>query len=59
MDVLRDELRFVFKCKGSTKPVRKKASGDEDDDEDDIDNRAETIYGGSDVYTYGTKTPIT
>lgn len=59
MDVLRQELQFVFKCKGSTKPVRKKASEDGDDDENDAEDREETIYGGSDVYSYGNKQPIT
>lgn len=57
MDVLRQELQFIFKCKGSTKPVRKKASeAGNDEDQDDED---EAIYGGSDVYSYGTKHPIT
>ncbi|XP_018022074.1 glutamate receptor ionotropic, kainate 5-like [Hyalella azteca] len=57
--VLRQELRFIFKCKGSTKPIRKKASEAGDDIDDDDDEHEETIYGGSDVYSYGNKTPIT
>ncbi|KAF2349519.1 hypothetical protein FHG87_019724 [Trinorchestia longiramus] len=60
MDVLRQELRFVLKCKGSTKPIRKKSSDNGDEDDlDDEDDHEETIYGGSEVYTYGNKTPIT
>ena len=57
MFVLRQELQFVFKCKGSTKPVRKKASEVGDGDEED--DAGEAIYGGSEVYNYETKHPIT
>lgn len=50
--VLSQELRFVFKCKGSTKPVRKKASDSE------VGNASNNLYG-SDVYNYTGKNPLT
>ncbi|KAK3850089.1 hypothetical protein Pcinc_043185 [Petrolisthes cinctipes] len=56
MDVLSQELRFVFKCKGSSKPVRKKAS--ESSDVGDPNSNT-NIYGGSDVYNYTGKNPLT
>ncbi|XP_071521274.1 glutamate receptor ionotropic, kainate 2-like isoform X2 [Panulirus ornatus] len=52
MTVLSQELRFVFKCKGSTKPVRKKAS------ESEVGNASNNLYG-SDVYNYTGKNPLT
>lgn len=49
LQVLKDELRFVFKCKGSVKPVKKKAEEGENNE----------IYGGSNEYNYGLKNPPT
>ncbi|KAB7495878.1 Glutamate receptor ionotropic, kainate 1 [Armadillidium nasatum] len=49
MQVLKDELRFVFKCKGSVKPVKKKAEEGENNE----------IYVGSNEYNYGLKNPPT
>lgn len=45
LDVLVEELRFVFKCKGSVKPVKKKASQAE---------AVNDIYGSTD-YNYSLK----
>lgn len=51
LSVLSTELRFVFKCKGSSKPVRKKVSESEEA------NVSNNIYG-SDVYNYTGKNPL-
>ncbi|KAG7162242.1 Glutamate receptor ionotropic, kainate 2-like 4 [Homarus americanus] len=51
MDVLNKELRFVFKCKGSSKPVRKKAS------ESEVGDASNNLFG-SDVYNYSGKNPL-
>ncbi|XP_045122120.1 LOW QUALITY PROTEIN: glutamate receptor ionotropic, kainate 2-like [Portunus trituberculatus] len=52
MKVLSNELRFVFKCRGSSKPVRKKAS------ESEAASTSNNIYG-SDVYNYTNKNNFT
>lgn len=51
LSVLSTELRFVFKCKGSSKPVRKKAC------ESEAGDISHNIYG-SDVYNYTGKNPL-
>ncbi|XP_068238713.1 glutamate receptor ionotropic, kainate 2-like isoform X2 [Palaemon carinicauda] len=48
--VLSKELKFVFKCKGSSKPVRKKDS--------DIDTGDNNLYS-TDTYSYAVKNPLT
>ena len=53
MEVLKKELEFVFKCKGSTKPVRKK----QEEEEEEI-AVAEAMYG-SNIYNYNGKSPLT
>ncbi|XP_066961996.1 glutamate receptor ionotropic, kainate 2-like isoform X1 [Macrobrachium rosenbergii] len=50
VEVLKDELTFVFKCKGSSKPVRKKVEPEEAPTED--------VYGSND-YNYTVKKPLT
>ncbi|KAK7053103.1 hypothetical protein SK128_020197 [Halocaridina rubra] len=49
-EVLKRELIFVLKCKGSSKPVRKKAESDE--------ANGDTEYGSND-YNYTAKNPLT
>ncbi|XP_068239083.1 glutamate receptor ionotropic, kainate 2-like isoform X2 [Palaemon carinicauda] len=50
MQVLKDELTFVFKCKGSSKPVRKKP--------EESETATEDAYGSND-YNYTVKKPLT
>ncbi|KAG0722950.1 hypothetical protein GWK47_043556 [Chionoecetes opilio] len=50
LGVLASELRFVFKCRGSSKPVRKKVAESE--------AAGNNIYG-SDVYNYSSKNTFT
>lgn len=52
MTILNQELRFVLKCKGSSKPVRKKVN------ESEAASTSNNIYG-SDVYNYSSKNTFT
>ena len=47
MDVLRKELQFVLKCKGSVKPIAKKS---EDDDEESEEGDTAEPDDDSDCY---------
>ncbi|XP_076044322.1 glutamate receptor ionotropic, kainate 2-like [Oratosquilla oratoria] len=51
LSILTQELKFVFKCKGSTKPVRKKQEVEEFPS-------TNNVYG-SNVYNYSGKNPLT
>ncbi|MCL4153971.1 UNVERIFIED_CONTAM: hypothetical protein GTU68_050671 [Idotea baltica] len=54
LHVLMKELRFVLECKGSVKPVKKKA----EPEDEELEEETNDIYG-SGVYNYGLKNPPT